>query len=183
MFCKNCGNNLKVNTSFCNKCGKKIEETDLNVVGNTQQEFKKDDMSIINIKLKQVADHLEFLGYQVNKFETKEQTDKELMVATHLNNNNILFWEFLPNFVMFKISLTTGRKPSAKINQFINAANKKFNITRIYYDVEDSLVVLRLEAVYIGSYSKEIFGQFYEFFNNDQKSLNLLENFSELFLD
>ena len=69
------------------------------------------------------------------------------------------------------------------MDAFVNSANKNLVITKFYYDAEDNVLTLRFEAVYVGRYIKEIFGQFYENFENDQKSGCALDNFSKIFVD
>lgn len=132
--------------------------------------------------LEQIANHLEFLGYKIEKIEPKKEGDKELVIATHAKNNNMVIFEMLPSFIMFRVNLTSERKPSTEMDTFLNDANKKFDVAKVFYDNEDDNAVLRFEAIYIGEYSKEIFGQFYDMFEKDQKRIVVLDNFSKIFL-
>lgn len=137
----------------------------------------------MNNLLDQLGNHLEFLGYKIEKQEPKADSNRLLIIASHSKNNNIVLFEMSPGFVLLKVSLTTQRKPTPEMDAFINEANKKFDISKFYYDVDSELAIIRFEAIYTGIYSKELFGQFVDFFQKDQDRLGLLDNFSKIFLD
>ena len=60
----------------------------------------------------------------------------------------------------------------------VNNINKELNLARFYYVLEEGLAKLKIEAVYTGPYIKETFGQFHELFENDQKRMIQIEDFS-----
>lgn len=181
MFCEKCGKNIADDSIFCEFCGHKNKEE--KTTPHKKEEKKKVDglTSIKNETLKQMANHLNFLGYEIEKLDLKD--DKEFVVARHSKNNNIIFWEMFPNFVMFKVSLTTQKKSSAKVDAYMNEANKDLDFTKVYYDIDKGVLTLGLEAVYIGEYVKQTFGQFYEIFEKDQQRFTLLDDFNKLFID
>lgn len=182
MFCEKCGKNIPDNSIFCEFCGNKImqEEIVTEKIVKAPKENIKNLKVIQNENLKQITNHLEFLGYEVRKLDM--EGDREFIFAKHAKNNNVIFWEMFPNFVMFKVSLTTEKKPSEKIDAFINNANKNLEISKLYYDIDDAILTLRFEAIYVGAYVKETFGQFHELFENDQKRVCSLDDFSKLFV-
>ena len=182
MHCEKCGEKISEESVFCEFCGNKIQEEKgvSKTAAIISEENTKDAGIIQNENLKQISNHLEFLGYEVNKLDLGGE--KEFISAKHSKNNNILIFELFPNFVMFKVSLTTQKKSNIKMDAYVNNANKNLLITKFYYDFEDSVLILRFEAVYVGKYVKEIFGQFHEIFENDQKSGCAFEDFSKLFV-
>lgn len=183
MFCEKCGKNIPDNSVFCEFCGSKVmqEEIASEKAAEVLEKNPKSPKPIQNENLKQMANHLEFLGYQIEKLDT--EGDREFIAARHSKDNNIVFWEMIPAFAMFKVSLTTKKKSSAKIDAFINNANKSLEISKLYYDIDDNVLTLRFEAVYVGKYVKETFGQFHKIFENDQERGCSLNDFSKLFVD
>jgi len=182
MFCEKCGKNIPDNSIFCEFCGNKImqEEIVTEKIVKSSEGNNKNLKVIQNENLKQITNHLEFLGYEVRKLDI--EGEREFIFAKHAKNNNVIFWEMFPNFVMFKVSLTTEKKASSKIDAFINNANKNLEISKFYYDIDDNILTLRFEATYVGVYVKETFGQFHELFENDQKRACSLDDFSKLFV-
>lgn len=133
--------------------------------------------------LDKFGNHLEFLGYKIEKIEPKEEGEVGIVIATHPQNNNIVFFEMMPNFVIFQVSLSTKKSPSSDMDAFLNNANKHFYISKLFYKVDANLAVIKFEAVYTGDYSKELFAQFYDLFEKDQNLLGSLDNFTKVFLD
>lgn len=132
-----------------------------------------------NIELKQMADHLEFLGYQIKRIEL--DNGKELVTAVHPTNNNFMFFDLMTGFTLFRVNLSTEKRYEAEMDKAINRVNQDLGLSKIYYEMEDDIVVLRIEAVYVGEYKKERFGSFYELFENDQKRIFQLDA-SKVFL-
>lgn len=191
MFCPHCGKQVPVDSAFCEFCGAKIvsEETgeaamDVQKPKDTKQEVEKrnDTSSIHDEKLKQIANHLEFLGYQIEREENDQH--KEVITATHLTNNNFLFFEMLPDYVLFKAGLRVDKKPTQEMDVAINQINKALLISRVYYDTDGkSLEILRIEASYQGKYIKEDFARFHEIFEKDQQLMTQVEEFKAFLKD
>ncbi len=183
MFCEKCGKNIAEESVFCEFCGNKIgskKEEKQEIIAETPKKIDKKEAAILNKTLKQIADHLEFLGYKIEKLEMPN--DRELIAARHEIHNNYLFHEVLAGVTLFQVSLSTGKKKDKKMDEVVNIANKNFLISRFYFDVEDDLVVLRIEAVYMGDYSKEAFARFEEQFKREQSQLIQFEEF-KIFLN
>lgn len=130
----------------------------------------------------QVKNHLEFLGYTVNVIEPKDDNKLWGATAMHSSRNNLLVLELLPNLFYFTATLTTERKPSPEADKFINELNSKLDMCRVYYVVENELMVLKFEAILCGEYNKQAFSKFYELMEADHKKLTLLEGFDKVFL-
>jgi len=191
MFCTNCGKQVPEDGSFCEFCGTKIssEEQEEKMIDAQEPkeamqttEKKNDTANIKNEKLKEMASHLEFLGYQI-EWEENEQ-NRDLITATHLTNNNFLFFEILPDHVLFKAGLRVDKKPSQAMDVAINQINKILLISRVYYDTDGkTLEIIRIEATYQGEYNKEKFSRFHEIFVKDQQLMIQVEEFKAFLKD
>lgn len=134
--------------------------------------------------LDQISNHLGFLGYNIEKSEPKKEGEKIFFYAKHVKRNNLVFWEMAPLFSIFNITLTTDVNYKPEIAEYINKANSLLNLAKVFsFASEDGVITIRFEAIYIGEYIKETFGQFYDFIEGDQQKFNSLENFSKIFLN
>lgn len=181
MFCEKCGKNIADDSIFCEFCGHKNKEE--KSTPHKKEEKKKVSglTSIENETLKQMANHLNFLGYEIEKLNSESKM--ELVVARHTKENNILFWQIYPNFILFRTGLKTSKSPSSEIDDFINKINKILEITKVYYEMIDDELTIQFETIFNGKYGKEIFGQFIDFFKNDQLKMCSVEEFNKLFID
>jgi hypothetical protein len=170
MNCTNCGNQLPSDAKFCNNCGKSVgvETTNAGVVK-------------INKVIEQISNHLEFLGYKTEFIKASKKGEKDVIFATHPQHTNKVLFELFPNLIMFRINLTTKAPFKEEMNIFLNRANKVLNCLKVFYDIEENMVVLRFEAVYTGEYNKEVFAQFLDLLENDITLFRRLENFDKLF--
>ena len=181
MFCEKCGKNIADDSIFCEFCGYKNKEEKSKPHKKEEEKKASGLASIENETLKQMANHLNFLGYEIEKLDLDK--NKEFIIARHSKNNNIVFWEIFSNFTLCKVGLKTTKKPTKEIDNFLNEANKALDITKVYYETEGNGLILRFEATYIGQYQKETFGQFYEVFEKDQQRFTLLDDFNNLLVD
>lgn len=153
MNCKNCNCQLSNDAKFCNSCGKPVE-TEL-----SDKNFEE------------MSKHLEFLGYKVEIIKATKEGEKDRMIAMHSKRSNIIILTLLPGLILYAINLTTKKKFNDEMSAFLNNANKTLISTKVYYEIEEEVVVLRFEAIYTGNYNKEVFSQFIETFNNDVENL------------
>ncbi len=117
----------------------------------------------------QIQNHLEFLGYKIERVSPQKEGEKEFFQATNPNKFFFTYFEIFPNFVLFKISFNYKSKQSAEMDAAINVANLLMNINKVYYQTPDGDVVLRFEATYVGDYVKEVFARFFDYFERDQR--------------
>lgn len=153
MNCKNCNCQSPNDAKFCNSCGKPMES----------------EPSDINFE--EMSKHLEFLGYKVELIKAAKEGEKDRMVAVHSKRSNIIVLTLLPGLILYAINLTTKKKFNEEMSAFLNNANKILISTKVYYEIEDEIVVLRFESIYTGNYNKEVFSQFIESLNNDVDNL------------
>ncbi len=183
MFCTQCGKQIAGDSSFCEHCGTKLPKT----VGANNVEREKEESinvegdsivvpkEIKNRDLKSMADHLEFLGYKIEKLDI--EGEREWVAARHATNNNYIFRELSPSLTLFQAGLKSEKKYEAKMAESVNELNKVLNITKVYCEFEDGLALLRIEAVYTGEYVKEEFARFQEQFERDQSLMSQLDCF------
>lgn len=173
MNCQNCNFETPENSKFCPKCGSKVN------IPN-KEEIKRGSSVLDDI-----SNHLSFLGYKTVIEKAKIGGEKDVLFANHDQRNNMAIFSLIPNVMLLKISLTTNKKWNDKMGDFINNANKSFNCARAFYDItNEGLVTLRFEGIYTGQYSKEVFGQLFDLFNNDIDNIfRAGKNFNQLFIN
>jgi|GEM_PF-1365888 len=183
MFCEKCGKKISDDSAFCEFCGQKIEcgEKKENLSLEKKKGQEKENDQIASDNLKQIANHLEFLGYEIEKLSSAGE--REFIAARHAKDNNMVYWLVYPNFILFRTGLKTSKKPSPKMDDFINKVNKILEMSRVYYEMIDDNLTIQFEAVFSGKYNKELFGQFLDFFKNDQTRTCSFEDFNKLFID
>ncbi len=139
---------------------------------------------VISKTMEKMADHLEFLGYRIEKKPTEEGVKKPYLLAQHPSNYSMFVIEFIPNFYLFRTNLSCSRSGSQAMNDFINKANKLMEISRIFYDpIEETKgTIIRIETIYIGEYQKQIFASFMEMLKKDQERISTMENYEKIFL-
>ena len=155
--CPHCLKDIKEEAKFCGYCGK---ETPLEINVPTSG------------TMGQIMNHLEFLGYKIERQDFKNPGDKMLFIATHPEHYNFTFFPLISqdsNFILFKLTLTTDKNKSIEMDAAINRVNTAMFITRAYFRIEDGgVAAVTFEAVYMGEYVKDIFGRFFTQFGKDQ---------------
>ena len=134
--------------------------------------------------LDEMANHLEFLGYKIENIPSKSEGGKPVVLAKHLNKNNMLLFKMSDGFISFCTNLNCDKKLSIEMIEYINTINYSLSISRVHVFIsDDQLTTIRFEAVYIGAYSKDLFSKFYDYLMDDQKLLNSLKGFDEIFIN
>ena len=124
--------------------------------------------------LDEIANHLEYFGYTIEKTEREEAPDSFNYYARHERHNNIRFFDIYKTYVCFQICFwhdALGINTSALAEAF-NEFNRKGILTKFYYttDTDKSRVYVYTEATFIGDYAKQSFGLFYDRFKADEKN-------------
>ncbi|QMT59190.1 hypothetical protein [Legionella sp. PC997] len=133
--------------------------------------------------LKEIFTHLEFLGYEI-KDGSNDDGGSKYYLALHPNLNNQLILEVRPNFITFLGRSTSSKPISIEMIKYINTANVSMFISNAYYEKsEEDKTIITFKATYIGNYSKQLFGQFCNFLEEDQHIFKSLEHFDELFVN
>jgi hypothetical protein len=133
--------------------------------------------------LNQITNHLECLGYTIEKREPQQEEDKLVFFAAHSTHNNFIYFELMPNFIFFQVGLNCEKNQSPEMHSYINQFNTISNLVRSYsIPLQNGRALVRLEANYIGEYSKELFSQFYDLLEADQKRFTSLKDFEKVFI-
>lgn len=108
----------------------------------------------------QFVNHLEFLGYEV------ERRDGDLIKAKHQSNANFLFHIFgfgAMAKAMFGVN-SQGKNRRGDVLERLNSYNSVARVSRAYIDKDFDLAI---EAVFPNLYDKPAFGVFIEAYNDD----------------
>jgi hypothetical protein len=111
--------------------------------------------------MKQICDHLNFLGYEITK-------ENKLTIAKH-HRKMALFIEESLEIVMIASIFTSGEMAkSDKVGylEFINSLNRDAFLTRVYIGMATNLI---FEASFQGIYDKTTFGRFLEILDRDTR--------------
>ncbi len=104
-----------------------------------------------------------------------------MLITNHPNKARFVIFDLLPDLVLFRANFTTEKKPSVEMDRFLNTVNRSNTISRVFYDLDGELVVLRFESVYTGQYSRETFSQFWDALQDDLKRLWTLDAAAKVF--
>lgn len=181
MFCPNCGKKISGDSTFCEQCGTKLNASNSIEAPKTENAGGFQIEDIQSLTLRDIANHLEFLGYSISRLELREDT--EWVIAKHEDNNNWILQQPSEGIIFVQIRLNTGKKHTAAMEKAVNTLNSVLDITRFFYTVDeaDGLVEVRIESIYTGKYVKELFSKFYEMVENDQKRLVTNEKFEAFY--
>jgi len=133
--------------------------------------------------IEKITNHLSFLGYQIEKLQMPSGNDKAWYVARHSKNHNIILIEITPAVTMLRVGLKTGKTLSNEMIIYVNTANKALTMNKVYFEISEGNVDVQFEACYSGEYAKEVFGEFYEMFQNDIRLFYGMENFNKIWID
>jgi hypothetical protein len=138
---------------------------------------------MMNDILVEISNHLEFYGYDIVKEEPENNTDHFTYHANHNTHFNLRFFEINESFVLFQICFLTDKQSSPDVAETINEFNKNGLLAKYYYNTNsDGLVVIYIEAVFTGDYTKKSFARFYEMFETDHKKARQSDSYKNCFI-
>ena len=134
--------------------------------------------------LDEIANHLEFFGYTIEKKEWKDDPDKFNYYAEHEVHHNMRFFEVYKNFVLFQICFYRDELPTATLAETFNELNRKSVLAKFYYtiDTDSSRIFVYMEALFMGDYTKQSFGMFYDRFKAEEKNAFQSEAYKNCFI-
>lgn len=151
MICKNCSKNIDDDSKFCQFCGEKSEKP---------EDIKLEDVD------KEFIEHLEFLGYEVEKLDSQGTSQRYL--AKHKNRSNLIFNTIKNTGISFVSFYTLDDKKIAKnregMLEVINKMNNQALFCGFSLSTDNALVCA---ALHLGKYSKKEFSDFLELYESD----------------
>lgn len=141
----------------------------------------------MNETLMKVKNFLETSGYEIENIEPEVSDNASprsgFFVAKKQGSYTVVFLNLNDRFILLKVNLTTEKVIDDKMYEFVNKANRQFLVSRLYIDIEDGFVVLRIEAIFPAVYDEAAFSNFFMAYQKEQTEiLRKVERFSELFL-
>lgn len=155
MKCPNCKKDVSEDSLFCEHCGAKIEKP---------KEAKKSDSPDDNAIKKQIIDHLEFIGYDVKANNATgsyfgKHNSKPNMIINFRGEAGISF------VVFYNIDPKKIEKNKSEAYRYINLMNNRCLLSS--FSINEQLNNLVCAAWFPNTYSKKIFADFFDNFEND----------------
>jgi hypothetical protein len=133
--------------------------------------------------LEEIANHLEYFGYTIEKEEPENDTDRLTYHARHERRFNLRYFEMNKNFVLFQICFSTDIQPTPELSETINEFNRIGLLAKYYYTTNtEGFVLIYIEAMYIGDYAKTRFGLFYDMFETDHRKARESDAYKKCFI-
>ncbi|HVT01118.1 MAG TPA: zinc ribbon domain-containing protein [Patescibacteria group bacterium] len=169
MKCKNCGKNIDEDSQFCPSCGEKVEKNDKSPIADVEKE---------------IIDHLEFLGYEINKLELTAGNPQRYSAIHKGSKPNLLFntiTDIGTSFVtIYNVNEEKIKKNHKDFLETINRMNYQALFCNFSTSPEMNSFVCG--AMYLGKYSKKQFADFLDLYESDiqgrLKTEDYLKDFS-----
>ena len=140
----------------------------------------------MNTTLEEIANHLEFFGYSIEKIEREDDLNKFIYYASHEKYCNLRFLEVYKYFVCFQLGHWHDEQSTntSALAEVFNEFNRKGMLAKFYYtqDNDSSRVYVYTEAIYIGDYTKQSFALFYDRFKADEKNAFESDSYKNCFI-
>ena len=132
--------------------------------------------------LEQIANHLEFLGFAIEKTPGKDDV-KPMLVAKSDKEPTLVIIELSPGWTFFRSNFGINKAASTAMDTAINKLSGVSDVVNPHYVVEDGKVTLRFDASYTGNYSKDVFGKFISNVLSDIKKMYRIPDVFKVFED
>ena len=127
-----------------------------------------------------ISSHLEYLGYEIEKQNNLRILAKH-SVPTMLPCICSYFYENRkPEIVSFSCRVLFEKPFSLEIAEFINRLNQKSHVSSIYCVKDEQNIIVHVESIFTGVYSKPHFAAFWSMFLADQALLSNEEAMEKL---
>ena len=123
--------------------------------------------------LEEIANHLEFFGYAIEKIEREDAPNKFIYYASHERYCNLRFLEVYKNFLCFQLGHWHDEHSTntSALAEVFNKFNRKSTLAKFYFtsDEDGSRILVYTEAVFIGEYEKQSFALFHDRFQAEAR--------------
>ncbi len=169
MRCKNCNKEIDLDSKFCPHCGEKIDNIHNEKILNVEKEF---------------LDHLEFLGYEINKHELNED-NLQRYSAIHIGSKPNLVFNAIADIgisfcTFYNMDNDKIKKNHKDALEIVNRMNNQALFCSFSFTPD--LKSFMCSALYLGKYNKKQFADFLNLFEADIqgrfKAEDYLKNFS-----
>jgi hypothetical protein len=127
-----------------------------------------------------ISSHLEYLGYEIEKQNNLRILAKH-SVPTMLPCICSYFYENRkPEIVSFSCRVLFEKPFSLEIAEFINRLNQKSHVSSIYCVKDEQNIIVHVESIFTGVFSKPHFAAFWSMFLADQALLSNEEAMEKL---
>lgn len=169
MKCKKCGKDIEKDSKFCQYCGQRVEEN------NKPEEILEVD--------KEFLDHLDFLGYDVEKESILENVGAQSYIAKNKAKFNLFFYQSGDLGVTFNAMFNLDRKKVEKNKLALLEIINKANGNKVFGSnwIGDNNNVVANTALYLGEYNKKRFATFLDLFVNTTQTRNAEMDFLKKF--
>lgn len=130
--------------------------------------------------LTSISSHLEYLGYEIEKQNNWRIIAKQSFPTTSTCICSYLYQNRKPEIVKFSCRVPFEKPFSLEIAEFINKLNQKSCVSSIYCVKDKQNIIVHVESIFTGVYSKPHFGAFWCMFVADQALLNCEEAMDKL---
>lgn len=169
MKCKNCDKSIDKDSKFCPSCGEKIEKADKSLAVDVEKE---------------IIEHLEFLGYEINKLDLTAGNSQRYSAIYKGSKPNLIFstiTDIGTSFVSFyNMNEDKVKKNHKEALETINRMNNQALFCS--FSITPDLNSFVCSALYLGKYNKKQFANFLDIFESDIqgrfKAEDYLKNFT-----
>lgn len=161
MHCSNCGKQLEEESKFCQHCGAKVEE---------------EAESTVRPVDKEILEHLEFLGYEIEKREIDDNS--QATIAKHENKSNLIMNAGTTgtSFIsLYRLDPEKVKKNRLDALEMLNRMNN--NSAFVKFSMPDTMQNLACCAFFDGKYNKKEFTDFIETYEADIRARLGEENY------
>lgn len=156
MKCKKCDKKNPEDSKFCSSCGATLSE---------KSSFEHQDL------FDKITAHLEFIGYEIGNPEEIDGGKHLRVLATNKNRSNLLMTFNSSGMITFVSFYTINKDKVAKRRNEALVAVNNMNLTGLVcsFSLSDDGDSLTCSSWYPGEYSKKLFSDFLETYENDIK--------------
>ena len=127
-----------------------------------------------------ISSHLEYLGYEIEKQNNLRILAKHSVPTMLPCICSYFYPNRKPEIVSFSCRVPFERQFNLELAEFINRLNQKSHVSSIYCVKDEQNIIVHVESIFTGVYSKPHFAAFWSMFLADQALLSNEEAMEKL---